>query len=141
MEMMVAQFDSDYYSQERLLRIKVLREPLGLKPGTEVFPYEFEARHFVAVEEDKVIACVLMHIRPEETKLFQMAVSNEYQNKGVGRSLVKFFEEKAAELGIKKIFCNSRWEAYGFYKKLGFIEDGKPFLEVGLKHIKMVKEI
>lgn len=133
--------DDPLYLQERELRAKVLREPLGLAPGTEVFPFEYEAHHYVALDNDKVIGCVLFHQRGDEGKLFQTAVYPEYQKKGVGRMLVKFLENKVKKMGVKKIFLHSRYVVKDFYKKLGYECEGDIFIEVGVEHIKMTKSL
>lgn len=131
--------DDPLYLQERELRAKVLREPLGLAPGTEVFPFEYESHHFVALDEDKVIGCVLFHRRGDEGRLFQMAVYPEYQGKGVGKRLVEFLENEVKKMGVKKIFLHSRYAVKDFYEKLGYKCEGDIFIEVGIEHIKMIK--
>jgi len=80
------------YQAERNLRSRVLRIPLGFPPGSEAFPFEPESRHFIAVVEGQVSGCVLMHLREEGVKLYQMAVDSSIQKQGVGRKLVEHFE-------------------------------------------------
>lgn len=133
--------DDPLYLQERELRAKVLREPLGLAPGTEVFPFEYEAHHYVALDKNRVIGCVLFHQRGDEGKLFQTAVYPEYQSKGIGKRLVKFLEDEVRKMGVKKIFLHSRYVVKDFYKKLGYEEEGGMFIEVGVEHIRMVKSV
>jgi len=133
--------DDPLYWEERRLRAKVLREPLGLKPGDEVFPFEHEANHYVALDGDSVVGCVLLHKRDEEGKLFQTAVYPEYQGRGVGKKLVETLEHEAKRMGIKKIFLHARYVVKDFYEKLGYEAEGETFTEVGIKHIRMTKSL
>ena len=133
--------DDPLYESERLLRVKVLREPLGMPGGTEFFPFEIESRHLLALLDDKVIGCVLFHPRPPTVKLFQMAVYPEFQGMGVGKLLVDHLEKEAAAAGLTSVFCHARWEIHRFYTRLGYQPVGEPFEEIGIKHVKMEKRI
>eukprot|EP01135_Chromosphaera_perkinsii_P009265 Nk52_evm17s1705 gene=Nk52_evmTU17s1705 len=139
----------DLYQSERALRYEILRKPLGGKYASagkdcEWFPFEMEAYHVVCVENDKeVIGCVLFH--PDEKReggrLFQMAVHDRLQGKGVGSRLVRFLEEKLRGEGFKSISIHSRHYSVKFYEKLGYLVVGEPFEEVGIQHSNMYKEL
>ena len=55
------------YAEERRLRVKVLREPLGMLAGTEFFSFENESHHFLAMDGEAVVGCVLFHPRQHRT--------------------------------------------------------------------------
>lgn len=130
------------YSEERNLRSRVLREPIGFPPGSEEFPFEPDSRHFLALDDkDEVIGCVLMHPREEGIKLYQMAVDTDHQGRGVGRLLVEYFERQVLRMQNRKIFLHARWEVREFYRRLGYLETGEPFTEIGIQHIRMEKQL
>ena len=129
------------YQEERLLRVKVLREPLGMPAGSEYFPFEEESRHFLALDGKRTAGCVLLHSRTPTGKLFQMAVHPEYQGRGVGKLLVEYLEREALTSGLTSVFCHARWEVHQFYLKLGFQPVGEQFEEIGIRHIEMVKTL
>ncbi len=133
--------DDPLYAEERRLRVKVLREPLDMPGGTELFPYEADSRHFLALEGERVIGCVLFHPRPPTGKLFQMAVYPEYQGHGVGRLLVGHLEREATASGLISVFCHARWVVHEYYAHLGYHPEGEQFDEIGIPHIKMVKTL
>ena len=81
------------YTKELMLRWEVLSKPLGMPPGSDIFPEEKESIHLIAMEGKNVVGCVLFH--PEtahEGRLYQMAVSEEYHGKGFGRQLIGTLE-------------------------------------------------
>jgi len=129
------------YTDERKLRVKVLREPLGMPGGTEFFPFETESRHFLAMDGEAVVGCVLFPPRPPTGKLFQMAVYPEYQGKGVGKLLVEYLEREAILSGLTSVYCHARWEVHQFYARLGYHSEGEEFEEIGIRHVKMTKLI
>lgn len=127
------------YEASRVLRGKVLREPLGMGSTVEVFPFEHESRHFLALQEEQVVGCVLLHPRGDEGKLYQMAVHPDCRGQGIGTQLVEKLESYASGHGIKLIFCNSRHYAVSYYEMLGYGVVGEPFEEIGMQHFRMEK--
>ncbi|MBM4370778.1 MAG: GNAT family N-acetyltransferase [Deltaproteobacteria bacterium] len=131
----------ELHRQELQLRGEVLRRPLGMAPETAITPFDGEALRFVALDGGLVVGCVLLHLRGEEGKLFQMAVLPAHQGRGIGRALVAALEDEARARGLRRIFCHARHHARGYYARLGYQVTGDPFLEIGLEHHRMVKEL
>ncbi len=128
-----------HYQQERELRNRVLLRPIGL-PDYSWEKRDEQAWHFVALEENKVLACMLLYPIPDQNntaQLMQMAVESELQRKGLGKQLLDFALNDARSKGIEKVFCHARENALGFYEKLNFNILGEPFEEVGIRHFKM----
>lgn len=70
-----------------------------------------------------------MPIEPAEgdIRLRGMAVDVSVQGQGVGRLLVERALAEAADRGAKRMWCNARVSAMGFYQKLGFETIGEQF--------------
>ena len=124
------------YQQERALRNSVLLRPIGIPD----FGWEMNDKaswHFVAVEMDKVIGCVVLyHVDKQASRaqLMQMAVDHSSQGKGVGKKLVSYLLEFARNQGLKEIIIHSRSSVNAFYKQFGFEMIGEEFEEVGIAH-------
>ena len=74
-------------------------------------------------------------------KIERMAVLMRYRKKGVGKAIIKKILKHYLNLNnINKLILNSQIEAKDFYKKFGFVEVGKEFVEANIKHQKMVYE-
>lgn len=69
-----------------------------------------------------------------------MAVSEEYQGKGVGNNLLMHAEAFLKNSKSVIIWCNARSEAIEFYRKIGYKTKGSKFIipEVG-EHMVMYK--
>jgi GNAT superfamily N-acetyltransferase len=131
----------ELYQAARRVRGKVLREPLGMGPVVEVFPFELEAWHLVARVPDRVVGCVLFHPRGKSGRLFQMAVLEEHRGCGIGQALVNHLEALAVTRGIHSIFLHARDYAIPFYARCGYVGRGPFFEEIGIPHQRMEKTL
>lgn len=131
------------YSEELVLRWEVLSKPLGLPPGSEIITEEEDkSLHLVAVQGKKVVGCVLYYPENEaEGRLYQMAVSEDYQGKGFGRKLIHSLEQELAKRGVKEVHLNASQEAIGFYMQMGYHPQGEPFFMKGISHQLLKKTI
>ena len=60
---------------------------------------------------------------------------------GVGSAVLAFLENEAKANGVKQIILHAQDYVKNFYVKHGYIEQGEPFLEAGILHIEMKKNI
>lgn len=128
------------YEETRRVRGKVLREPLGMGPVVEVFPFELESWHFVATADDRVVGCALFHPRGEEGRLYQIAVLEAHQRMGLGTRLVALIEETVRSRGIRRVFLHARHYVADYYARLGYVREGEPFDEIGITHVRMARD-
>ncbi|MBI5099259.1 MAG: N-acetyltransferase [Nitrospirae bacterium] len=81
--------------------------------------YENIRDFYVCLENDKIIGVAALHILWEDlAEIRSVAVSQNYQGKGIGKKLVKKCLIEAETLGIKKVFALTYHP--GFFKELGF---------------------
>ena len=74
-------------------------------------------------------------------KIERMAVLKEYRKKGVGKAIIKEILKNYSKLDkVNNLILNSQIGAKDFYKKFGFVEVGKEFVEANIKHKKMIYE-
>jgi ribosomal protein S18 acetylase RimI-like enzyme len=129
------------YAAECRLRFELLREPLRMTAGSERSPDEDTCRHLVAVEEGRVVGCVLFRAEGRSGRLFQMAVVQDHQGQGIGSHLIRTMEERLIAEGFDEAYLHARDHAVGFYGRLGYRVEGEPFIEVGIPHRKMRKKL
>ena len=128
------------YQKERELRNQVLLRPFGI-PDNAWEMHDKKSWHFIALEKNILIGCVLL-LRSEEhskkARLLQMAV-NDNNQMGIGKKLFIELIAFSKQNDIQEITCHARDNAIRFYEKLGFKSYDQPFKEVGIKHRKMRK--
>lgn len=73
-------------------------------------------------------------------KVGRMAVLKAFRGQGVGQLLLATIVTHAEQQGFMRLYLNAQAYAEGFYRKLGFVAEGEPFMEAGIEHIMMVRE-
>ena len=143
MEFRTIQHGSEDYRRECELRQEVLRAPLGMNLYDEDLSAEKDQLHFGLFDSDgTLLACVIGHVlSPAKVKIRQMAVRTTHQKQGLGRAILHRAETSLAERGYVEFALHARMTALGFYEKLGYVAAGRPFTEVGLPHVLMVKRL
>ena len=96
--------------------------------------------HYLAKINDLPIGTA--RVREQKKGIFKierMAVLKRYRKKGVGKAIIKkILKHYLHHTNVKKLILNSQIEAKDFYKKFGFVEVGKEFVEANIKHKKMI---
>ena len=135
-------YQSPEYQEMLALRRKILREPWGLTFSDEDLQREKDDIFIVYRDNEHITGCcILTRISGEVVKLRQMAVDTPIQGKNVGRKIMAFAEQYAVEHGYSKIKLNARKTAAGFYAKCGYTVSGEEFLELGIPHFSMEKNL
>ena len=130
------------YLEAVALRRKILRLPLGLDFTEEELANEDRETHLVGLIDGKVIACLVMvPLTDGVIKMRQVAVDDGLRGMGLGAKLVQASERWAVESGFSRIELNARDTAVSFYDRLGYRPAGDGFVEVGIPHQKMVKDL
>ncbi len=133
---------SDKYQAVWELREEILRKPLGLSLKNEDLGRDQIDTIMIAECAAELIACLMLQQKGDKVvQLRQMAVSNAWQGKGIGRQLVLAAEKYCSEQGYNKITLHARKVAVGFYRGLGYTVAGDEFTEVGIPHLMMEKNI
>lgn len=112
------------------------------------------ATHFLAyaVHPRKAVACARLMALPAPTtptnttptktmKVTRMAVLAPYRGKGLGSALLQRMIKLAQESGGRYVALDAQLHAQSFYAKAGFEATGSPFMDAGIKHIKMIREL
>ncbi len=141
MKILTIEPGSPAYEQECDLRQRVLRAPLGLDLHDENLEMERAQSHHGLFDGDVLIACVIaVPLSPGEMKFRQMAVDSSRQGQGCGRLLLEMVEAEWAARGVARFVLHARLIVGGFYEKLGYARVCQIFTEVGIPHVKMIKE-
>ena len=76
-----------------------------------------------------------------EHKIGRMAVLPEWRGKGVGDALLVALLDKARSLGWTEVKLNAQCSAEAFYARHGFTPYGERFMEAGIEHQAMRRDI
>jgi GNAT superfamily N-acetyltransferase len=133
------------------LRHAVLRQ--GLPRHTAIFPGDELAtsRHYAAIVRspaDRIVGCVTLHLNEWEAhpawQLRGMATAATHRGHGLGRALLLFVEREilADPTAPRKLWCNARVPAAGFYETMGWRIVSEEFeIPTAGPHFRMTREL
>jgi GNAT superfamily N-acetyltransferase len=83
--------------------------------------------HFALFYNNYIVAVVSLFPNSSDFQFRKFAVEENMQGKGVGKELLSYIQDFAIAEGAKRIWCNARLSAIGFYSKMGYIQTGEQF--------------
>ena len=104
---------------------------------------DFEARHFFLEENGKVLAYLRAFYTDDSKSVVKIGrVLSITHGVGLGADIMKrAIADIKINMKCQKLCLNSQKSAIGFYEKLGFKTVSDEFLEEGVIHLKMQREI
>jgi len=71
----------------------------------------------------------------------RMAVLKDSRGKGVGALLLQALIERARQRGDAEVRLNAQTHVTGFYRHFGFVVTGTEFIEAGIPHVAMQRDL
>lgn len=134
-------YGSGRYRQALDLRDRELRRPLGLSIYDDPLERESEDMHFGFFDGGSLVAYGCATPEGERAHVRQVVVEPDWRGIGVGELLMELIEKRLAARGFREIYLHARESAEGFYRRLGYVDRGERFEEVGIPHVAMYKKL
>ena len=125
------------------LRRRVFVDEQGVPADLELDVLDDEAVHAVAHDAaGTVVGTGRLVVGPDGTgRIGRMAVDGPARGSGVGAALLTVLEGAAADAGCRRSEVHAQLHAVGFYRRAGYTPQGPPFLEAGIAHLGMGKDL
>lgn len=123
------------------IRKKVFVEEQGVPLENEIDQYENTAEHILVYYNDKPVGTGRLRIVDGVAKLERICVLASHRKYGLGNLIVQKLEEIAKEKGLIKSKLHGQVQAEQFYTKLGYHKESHIFMEEGIPHILMIKDL
>lgn len=120
------------------LRHEVFVVGQGVPVELEHDERDAECDHAVARLEGAVVGTG--RLLPEGV-IGRMAVAESVRGQGVGSLVLTVLERRAKERGMSSVELHAQVHAAGFYDRAGYSPYGAPYLEAGIEHVSMRKEL
>ena len=122
------------------VRKRVFVEEQGISEDLEFDNCDRKALHVVVTDAERVIGTArVIFLNANQAKLERMAVLRPFRRRGIGSRIVSFLDGELKNRQVEQVVLHAQYAVVAFYKSCGFEELGSPFVEVGIKHIKMRK--
>lgn len=134
---------SDIYLDALKIRNQVFVVEQNVPLDLEIDQYEALTVHFVLYDENRLpMATVrLLPMEDQKIKVQRMAVLSEYRQKGLGKIIMQAAETFAKEQCYHSLILGAQLTAVSFYERVGYQAEGDIFLDAGIEHVTMTKEI
>ncbi|WP_099157105.1 GNAT family N-acetyltransferase [Virgibacillus ndiopensis] len=123
------------------VRTVVFVEEQKVPPEEELDQHDETAIHFICYQEDKPIAASRLRFVDQYGKLERICVLKNERGKSYGAQLIQAMEAEIHKNGYTKAKLNAQTHAENFYKRLGYKTVSGEFLDAGIPHVTMIKEL
>lgn len=126
------------------IRQEVFVKEQGVPPEVELDDFDTlhaPCKHILVEVDGEAVGTGRVRFVDEFGKLERICVLKQHRNLGLGKVIVKELEQIAREQGMKKVKLHSQSHAKEFYEKLGYEVQSDEFMEEGIPHYLMVKEL
>ncbi len=101
-----------------------------------------DCAHFLLTYGGKDAGAVrLVRISESTVKVQRFCILKEFRRLSLGRSVMEHVENYCRGLGIRVMEIDSKYEVFPFYERCGCRRVSDVFIEAGVKHVKMIKEL
>jgi len=124
------------------IRKKVFVEEQKVSIEEEIDQYEEAATHFVLYSnQHQPIGAGRFRVIDGVGKVERICVLAEQRGTGAGKHIMESIEDYAHKAGIEKLKLNAQTHAIPFYKHLGYQVISEEFLDAGIPHRTMLKQV
>lgn len=136
----IADFDLDFAEIEQI-RYAVFQIEQSISSAEEFDGKDAESTHLLAYVDDRPVGTLRIRKIDNEVKIERLAILRDFRSQGLGKKLMEqaIAHIRETEIHIIKIHAQAHLE--NFYMKLGFIPEGKKFMEAGIEHILMMQHL
>lgn len=107
----------------------------------EIDQFEEVATHFVVYDNQQPVGAGRFRLVDGLGKVERICVLSTHRKRGVGKMLMNKVEEIAKDQNISKLKLNAQTHAEVFYQSLGYKTVSDVFMDAGIPHVTMIKEL
>jgi predicted GNAT family N-acyltransferase len=133
--------DDGELRQALALRDDVFCGEQGVSAAAERDGRDGEALHLVAVADGHVVGTCRLLFRTRSAFLGRLAVERGARRRGIGAALLREAADRARAQGATRIGLHAQLDARDLYAAGGYVELGEPFVEEGIDHVTMEKQL
>lgn len=93
--------------------------------------------HIGIIENNELVSVMSLFIEGRDVQFRKLATRKDQQGKGYASILMQWLIDYAKDMKLNKLWCNSRKEVAGFYKKFEYVQTDKKISQNGYDYIVM----
>lgn len=107
----------------------------------EIDQYEEEAIHFICYEKDQAVGAGRLRFIDQCGKLERICILKPHRGKSYGKEIIERMENEIVKHGYAKAKLHAQTHAKNFYERLGYEVVSEEFIDAGIPHVAMVKQL
>lgn len=124
------------------LRYEVFVSEQKVPEAMEIDAYDEIAHHLLVRDGNQhSVGTLRIIIQGTTGKIGRVAVARDCRRQGVGSAMMIQALAYCRALQLESVILDSQSYITPFYEHLGFVEEGAPFLDAGIPHIRMSRAI
>ncbi|SDH72427.1 Predicted N-acyltransferase, GNAT family [Alteribacillus persepolensis] len=123
------------------VRFEVFVKEQHVPEAEEIDEYDDTAWHFAAYEDDQPIGTGRLRFLDGYGKVERICVLASHRHTGAGKLIMDAIEQKAQQEGAEKMKLHAQTTAAGFYEKLSYDVTSGEFMDAGIPHVEMKKQL
>lgn len=100
-----------------------------------------KCEHILVFHQEEAVGTGRLRVVEGQGKLERICILQPYRNLGLGKVIIQTLEEIAKELELNRVKLHGQTQAEGFYQKFGYQTTSDVFIEDGIPHILMTKDL
>ena len=100
-----------------------------------------KCEHILVFHQEEAVGTGRLRVVAGQGKLERICILQPYRNLGLGKVIIQTLEEIAKELELTRVKLHGQTQAEGFYQKFGYQTASDIFIEDGIPHILMTKDL
>lgn len=130
--------------QALAIRFKVFVDEQGVNPEAEKDEFDSlqsSCTHILVMHDGVPVGTGRVRDKDGIAKVERVSALKENRRQGIGAQIMEALESVARKQSYKEAKLNAQLQAKPFYERLGYIVSSEPFLEEGIMHVTMKKEL
>jgi len=124
------------------LREEVFVREQGVPRSEELDGHDDEALHLLAYDSSGAVVGTLRLLIAEDCcKVGRVAVARSSRGRGIASSMLALALAQARSRGAVRARLAAQLGALGVYERAGFAVESEPFIEAGIEHVWMGREL
>ena len=123
------------------LRRRVFVEEQGVSEAEEMDGRDADATQLVAVTEAGLVGTCRLLAEAGAVRLGRLAVAPEARRRGVANAILEAAEDEARRRGARRVVLHAQTHADELYRRRGYVVSGDRFMEAGIEHLPMEREL
>jgi predicted GNAT family N-acyltransferase len=123
------------------LRHEVFCVEQGVPEREEIDGRDHEGLHLAAMAGDELVGtCRLLFVGPT-VQFSRLAVRSSARRQGIATALLELADTETRAGGARRLVLHAQTYAQRLYERAGYVPRGRVFIEAGIEHVAMEKQL